>query len=93
MTTAFQSNAFQGDAFQVGIGLAEEAGIGLGPEPVATPTDFVIEPRLWMHERAQFGAELRSRNVISMERARTLRRERDELREMVGLYEAWRRAA
>jgi len=91
MTTAFQSNAFQGDGFQVGgIGLADEAGIGLAPP---APVDFVIQPRPWTHEVAQFRDTLQARNVVGMAVARAARREREELREMVELYGAWRRAA
>ena len=74
-----------------GIGLAEEAGIGLAP-PAAV--DFVIAPRQFAHEHAQFRYDfrdvLRSRNVVNIKAAR---REKAELREMTELYALWRRAA
>lgn len=72
----------------LGIGLEEEAGIGLAPPP---PVDFVLSGGSWS------GLSL-NRNVVNLrdyletKRAATIR-EKKELREIMDLYSQWRKAA
>lgn len=64
-----------------GIGLAEEAGIGLAVTP---PVDFVIQPRSIANYR----------QVIDIRAYRPAPRiDRSELKEMMQMYALWKRAA
>ena len=82
-----------GDSF--GIGLSEEESPSVDLLVTARPpnVDFILQPRQWSHEHLRFRDTLHARSVVNMAGLRAAKRERAELKEMIGLYQNWRRAA
>jgi len=80
MRGIFNSSIFNDEIFNIGIGLDDEAGIGLAARP---PIDFVT-----------VGVPGQGyQKVAYTEKLRAARREKVELQEMINLYARWKKAA